>query len=185
MSPTPRIAIIGGGVGGLALHRALGRVGLRSSLYEARPTLAWPVDRGLGLWDDARASLRALGVDLDAKDGGDGLGLGRRIAPAAYRNRAGTWLSKCSDAQAERRRVASVSQNALLAALAEEGPLDGTSRIHLGHALVGAAPINTYGGAWRLGAQRCKRAGAAQGADAIVRRNLVATVRWAAAGRLL
>ena len=35
-------------------------------------------------------------VDLDAS------GLGHRIPPAAYRNRSGTWLSKCSDSQAER-----------------------------------------------------------------------------------
>lgn len=57
-----RVAIVGGGVGGLALHRALGRVGVASTVYEQRAALAWPVDRGLGLWDDARASLRALGV---------------------------------------------------------------------------------------------------------------------------
>lgn len=50
-----KIAILGAGVGGLFLARALRALDVPCTVYERRTTLVWPVDRGLGLWDASQA----------------------------------------------------------------------------------------------------------------------------------
>ena len=74
-----RVAIIGGGIGGLMAGRALCRRGIEVAIYEAAPELreigagvalgpnAMKVLRSLGLEDDVRADRRALGLGGDAQ----------------------------------------------------------------------------------------------------------------------
>ncbi|CCH31966.1 FAD-dependent monooxygenase [Actinosynnema sp. NPDC047251] len=60
-SNTPRIAILGGGIGGLAAAAFLRRAGLRSTVYEQAPALA-EVGAGLVVAPNAARLLRRLGV---------------------------------------------------------------------------------------------------------------------------
>ena len=66
-------------------------------------------ERGLGIWPEARAILRRMGV----WDGLDAL----RIPSAGYRDQSGAWLSQCSESRENHRRVGSVRESVLLAAL--------------------------------------------------------------------
>ena len=76
-----------------------------------------------------------------------------RIPPAAYRNRAGTWLSSCTPTEKNLSRVVALSQNELLCELAhgERSPgsataaIDGTG-IQLEHELVGMTQAEGAGG---------------------------------------
>ena len=130
-----RIAIVGGGVGGLSLARALNRLEVQNvAVFDRRPLPSRQVDRGLGLWDDSQVNflslsqlqllkiihpylafsqccLRALDVPIDS--------IGYSIPPASYRNKRGTWLSRCSQTPENLSRVRSVSQNELLESLRE------------------------------------------------------------------
>ncbi|MFI0409236.1 FAD-dependent monooxygenase [Actinomadura sp. 3N508] len=58
---TPKIAILGGGIGGLAAAAFLGRAGLRSTVYEQAPVLK-EVGAGLVVAPNAARLLRRLGV---------------------------------------------------------------------------------------------------------------------------
>ncbi|TYK51052.1 FAD-dependent monooxygenase [Actinomadura decatromicini] len=58
---TPKIAILGGGIGGLAAAAFLGRAGLRSTVYEQAPALK-EVGAGLVVAPNAARLLRRLGV---------------------------------------------------------------------------------------------------------------------------
>ena len=50
-----RIAIVGAGVGGLTLARALNRLDVQNvTVFERRTAPSWQIDRGLGLWDDSQ-----------------------------------------------------------------------------------------------------------------------------------
>lgn len=50
-----RIAIVGAGVGGLTLARALYRLDVQNvTVFERRTSASRQVDRGLGLWDDSQ-----------------------------------------------------------------------------------------------------------------------------------
>lgn len=55
------VAIIGGGIGGLATALALQRVGLSARVYEQAPEIA-AVGAGIALWPGALESLREIGV---------------------------------------------------------------------------------------------------------------------------
>ena len=59
----------------------------------------------------SQSCLRALDVPIDT--------IGHSIPPAAYRNKRGTWLSRCSQTPENLTRVRSVSQNDLLGKLGE------------------------------------------------------------------
>ncbi|HEX6666393.1 MAG TPA: FAD-dependent monooxygenase [Solirubrobacterales bacterium] len=55
-------AVIGGGIGGLAVAVALARAGWSPTVYEASPELA-PLGAGLSIWPNGSRSLRELGLD--------------------------------------------------------------------------------------------------------------------------
>ena len=109
-------AIVGAGPGGLALARCLReKIGHGSvALFDGRPCLPRPVERGLGIWNNAARCLNEL-VGTE----GDLGGRGRLIPPAAYRNLAGRWLSRCRQTEANLKKVLSVEQNALFSLLAD------------------------------------------------------------------
>ena len=79
--------------------------------------------------------LRALDVPIDS--------IGYSIPPAAYRNKRGTWLSRCSQTPKNLSRVRSVSQNDLLGNLREGIE----PSFMLGRELVGIRPVH---GSWEL-----------------------------------
>ena len=57
----PKIAIIGGGIGGLTAAIALARKGLAAEVYEQAPVLE-EVGAGVGLWPNALTALAAIGL---------------------------------------------------------------------------------------------------------------------------
>ena len=57
----PKIAIIGGGIGGLTAAVALARKGLAAEVYEQAPVLE-EVGAGVGLWPNALTALAAIGL---------------------------------------------------------------------------------------------------------------------------
>ena len=139
IAPTaPRVAIIGAGVAGLALNRALRLLGIPSTVYERRVQLRCGLDRGLGLWGESQQCLRAMGVDVKSHFGGHhSADLGHLIPPAAYRNSSGTWLSQCSPTPANLSRVVALCQNELYEALgAPERPGVYVGHRYMGHQLV-------------------------------------------------
>ncbi len=62
MPRTPRVAIVGGGIGGLAAALALERRGVETIVFEQAPTLS-EIGAGLNLTPNAIKALRALGVE--------------------------------------------------------------------------------------------------------------------------
>jgi salicylate hydroxylase len=62
MARTPRIAIIGGGIGGLTATRALLQRGFEVSVYEAAPELK-EIGAGVALGPNAMKALRSLGLE--------------------------------------------------------------------------------------------------------------------------
>ena len=57
----PKVAIIGGGIGGLTAAVALARKGLAAEVYEQAPVLE-EVGAGVGLWPNALAALAPIGL---------------------------------------------------------------------------------------------------------------------------
>ena len=57
----PKIAIIGGGIGGLTAAVALARRGLAAEVYEQAPALE-EVGAGVGLWPNAMAAFEPIGL---------------------------------------------------------------------------------------------------------------------------
>jgi len=57
----PKIAIIGGGIGGLTAAVALARRGLAAEVYEQAPALE-EVGAGVGLWPNAMAAFESIGL---------------------------------------------------------------------------------------------------------------------------
>ena len=57
----PKIAIIGGGIGGLTAAVALARKGLAVEVYEQAPVLG-EVGTGVGLWPNALTALAPIGL---------------------------------------------------------------------------------------------------------------------------
>jgi salicylate hydroxylase len=62
MTRAPRIAIVGGGIGGLAAALALERRGVEAIVCEQSPALS-EIGAGLNLTPNAVKALRALGVE--------------------------------------------------------------------------------------------------------------------------
>ena len=59
-----RVAIIGGGIGGLNAARALRRRGIEVAIYEAAPELR-EIGAGVALGPNAMKALRSLGLEDD------------------------------------------------------------------------------------------------------------------------
>ena len=106
MAPA-RVLIAGAGPAGLTLASALHRRGCAVAVYERQHRRP---DRGLGLWGRSQVVLRDLGLANLLDDC-------HRIPAAAYRSRDGAWLSRSSDTPANRVRVATLRESALLASL--------------------------------------------------------------------
>ena len=74
-----RVAIVGGGIGGLTTAVALARAGISADVYEQAPELA-EVGAGMGLWPNAMRAFGTLGLAeavLSLAGGPIGLGLRR------------------------------------------------------------------------------------------------------------
>src|ERR1700733_13633176 len=85
-----RVAIIGGGIGGLAAARALCRRGIEVSIYEAAPELR-EIGAGVALGPNAMKVLRSLGLEDDVR------GIAGRWDWAVTRNwKTGRAISKTS-----------------------------------------------------------------------------------------
>jgi 2-polyprenyl-6-methoxyphenol hydroxylase-like FAD-dependent oxidoreductase len=81
----PKIAIIGGGIGGLTAAVALARKGLAAEVYEQAPALE-EVGAGVGLWPNAMTALEPIGLS------GKVARLGVTVARQGLRRSDGTWL---------------------------------------------------------------------------------------------
>ncbi len=81
----PKIAIIGGGIGGLTAAVALARRGLDAEIYEQAAALE-EVGAGVGLWPNALRALEPIG--LAGKVGQ----LAESIARQGLKRPDGTWL---------------------------------------------------------------------------------------------
>lgn len=129
--PCAPIIIAGAGPAGLTLARQLARRSIAVNVIDgyAAGGAARP-ERGLGLWPRSQVVLRQLGLDhlLDSA---------LRIPAAAYRSRDGAWLSASADGELNRRRVCTVLESELLAALKDGLPNDSLRR---GSTVVAATP---------------------------------------------
>jgi salicylate hydroxylase len=65
MAPSSRVAIIGGGIGGLCAALALERRGIEATVYEQSPQLG-EIGAGLNLSPNALKTFRALGIEDEA-----------------------------------------------------------------------------------------------------------------------
>ena len=81
----PKIAIIGGGIGGLTAAVALAREGLAAEVYEQAPVLE-EVGAGVGLWPNAMTALESLGLS------GKVARLAVTVTRQGLRRSDGTWL---------------------------------------------------------------------------------------------
>ena len=81
----PRIAIIGGGIGGLTAAIALRQRGFDAQVYEQAPALE-EVGAGVGLWPNALRALGSLGL------AGKVIGLGGDLRGSGIKRPDGTWL---------------------------------------------------------------------------------------------
>lgn len=81
----PKIAIIGGGIGGLTAAVALARKGLTAEVYEQAPVLE-EIGAGVGLWPNALMALEPIGLS------GKVAGLAVTVARQGLRRSDGTWL---------------------------------------------------------------------------------------------
>jgi 2-polyprenyl-6-methoxyphenol hydroxylase-like FAD-dependent oxidoreductase len=81
----PKIAIIGGGIGGLTAAIALTRKGLAAEVYEQAPVLQ-EAGAGVGLWPNAMTALESIGLS------GKVAQLTVRVARQGLPRPDGTWL---------------------------------------------------------------------------------------------
>jgi 2-polyprenyl-6-methoxyphenol hydroxylase-like FAD-dependent oxidoreductase len=81
----PKIAIIGGGIGGLTAAVALARTGVAAEVYEQAPVLE-EVGAGVGLWPNAMTALEPLGLS------GKVAQLAVTVTRQGLRRSDGTWL---------------------------------------------------------------------------------------------
>jgi len=81
----PRIAIIGGGIGGLTAAVALARQGVAAEVYEQAPVLE-EVGAGVGLWPNAMTALEPIGLS------GKVARLAVTVSRQGLRRSDGTWL---------------------------------------------------------------------------------------------
>ncbi len=121
----PRIAIIGGGIGGLTAAVALARKGLAAEVYEQAPVLE-EVGAGVGLWPNALTALAPIGL------AGKVTQLAVKLAGQGIKRPDGAWLLRIPGEVMARRwgaGFALVHRAELQQLLAAElGP----SAIHLG-----------------------------------------------------
>ncbi len=133
MSDLPRIAVLGGGIGGLATAAFLHRAGLSATVYEQAPRLG-DVGAGLVVAPNAARQLRKLGALDEFRDRAVQLEVGWEFR----RWEDGTVLSSedlaasCEKLYGEHTYTAHRAD--LLAAIASKVPAD---TIHLGHKAVG------------------------------------------------
>lgn len=81
----PKIAIIGGGIGGLTAAVALTRRGLAAEVYEQAPVLE-EIGAGVGLWSNALAALASIGLS------GKVTQLAVEVASQGIKRPDGAWL---------------------------------------------------------------------------------------------
>jgi len=81
----PKIAIIGGGIGGLTAAVALARKGLPAEVYEQAPVLE-EVGAGVGLWPNAMTALEPIGLSGQVAE------LAVTVTRQGLRRSDGTWL---------------------------------------------------------------------------------------------
>jgi 2-polyprenyl-6-methoxyphenol hydroxylase-like FAD-dependent oxidoreductase len=81
-----KIAIIGGGIGGLTAAVALARRGVAAEVYEQAPVLA-EVGAGVGLWPNAMTALEQVGL------AGKVAQLAVKVARQGLKRPDGTWLT--------------------------------------------------------------------------------------------
>jgi 2-polyprenyl-6-methoxyphenol hydroxylase-like FAD-dependent oxidoreductase len=81
----PKIAIIGGGIGGLTAAVALARRGLAAEVYEQAPVLE-EIGAGVGLWSNALAALESIGLS------GKVSRLAVQVARQGIKRSDGAWL---------------------------------------------------------------------------------------------
>src|SRR5215475_9675690 len=81
----PKIAIIGGGIGGLTAAVALARKGLAAEVYEQAPVLE-EVGAGVGLWPNAMTALAPIGL------AGKVAQLAVKLAGQGIKRPDGAWL---------------------------------------------------------------------------------------------
>jgi 2-polyprenyl-6-methoxyphenol hydroxylase-like FAD-dependent oxidoreductase len=81
----PKIAIIGGGIGGLTAAVALARKGLAAEVYEQAPVLE-EAGAGVGLWPNAMAALEPFGLSAKIAR------LAVKVARQGVRRSDGRWL---------------------------------------------------------------------------------------------
>jgi 2-polyprenyl-6-methoxyphenol hydroxylase-like FAD-dependent oxidoreductase len=81
----PKIAIIGGGIGGLTAAVALARQGLAAEVYERAPVLE-EVGAGVGLWPNAMTALEPIGLSAKVAR------LAVTVTRQGLRRSDGTWL---------------------------------------------------------------------------------------------
>jgi 2-polyprenyl-6-methoxyphenol hydroxylase-like FAD-dependent oxidoreductase len=81
----PKIAIIGGGIGGLTAAVALARQGLAAEVFEQAPVLE-EAGAGVGLWPNALAALAPIGL------AGKVAQLAVKLAGQGIKRPEGTWL---------------------------------------------------------------------------------------------
>jgi 2-polyprenyl-6-methoxyphenol hydroxylase-like FAD-dependent oxidoreductase len=85
MTMGPKIAIIGGGIGGLTAAVALARRGVAAEVYEQAPVLK-EVGQGVGLWPNAMTALEPLGLADKVRR------LAVTVTRQGLRRSDGTWL---------------------------------------------------------------------------------------------
>ena len=81
----PKIAIIGGGIGGLTAAVALARRGMAAEVYEQAPVLE-EVGAGVGLWPNAMTALEPIGL------AGKVARLAVKVGRQGLRRSDGSWL---------------------------------------------------------------------------------------------
>jgi 2-polyprenyl-6-methoxyphenol hydroxylase-like FAD-dependent oxidoreductase len=81
----PKIAIVGGGIGGLTAAVALTRRGLAAEVYEQAPVLE-EVGAGVGLWPNAMTALEPIGLSAKVAR------LAVTVTRQGLRRSDGTWL---------------------------------------------------------------------------------------------
>ena len=81
----PKIAIVGGGIGGLTAAVALARRGLAAEVYEQAPVLE-EAGAGVGLWPNAMTALEPIGLS------GKVARLAVKVGRQGLRRSDGTWL---------------------------------------------------------------------------------------------
>jgi 2-polyprenyl-6-methoxyphenol hydroxylase-like FAD-dependent oxidoreductase len=131
----PKIAIIGGGIGGLTAAVALARKGLAAEIYEQAPVLE-EVGAGIGLWPNAMTALESIGLSGKVEQ------LAVTVTRQGLRRSDGTWLM-CFPADLMEKRWGAgfvvVHRAELQQLLAAEF---GSSAVHLGARCTGVEDGN-------------------------------------------